>query len=233
MNKPIFRDVKKGDRPSANEHNMAMQLLSGLANSLHINSYVDSTGFHTRRMPGTSLQIKIFEVQGPLDTPADGIYKCYEQTLDATEWEDTAGDDKFDDKDSVEVEVLNLLENNPAADYMHGLVVGDRITAWQWFDDEGNNRWVGIPIVENVRRAKIEALQTDHYDCRLLNRAGNKVGSVIDVYPIEHLGTNALSGAVWPDYAVNDVLAVFWSVDDTLNRTWHTQFPVDDTTACD
>ncbi len=106
----------------------------------------------------TSTVIRIFEVQSALDTPSDGIYKCFEQTLDATEWADTAGDDKFDDKDAVEVEVLNLLESNPAATYAAYLSPGDRIAAWQTKDDEGTNRWIGIPIdLGRTRRARTRA----------------------------------------------------------------------------
>ena len=95
---------------------------------------------------------KIFEVQSA--ATGDGVYNCYEQRLDATEWADTAGDDKLDDKDAVSVEVLNLLENDPVSSYTPALGKYDRIRAWLINDDEGNSRWAGVPLVSAVRWVK-------------------------------------------------------------------------------
>lgn len=93
----------------------------------------------------------IFEVQS--EAAGDGIYNCYEQLLDATEWADTAGDPKFDDKNTTSVEVLNLAEFDPEADYTAMLSAGDMLAAWRMTDDEGNKRWVGIPLVETTKGA--------------------------------------------------------------------------------
>jgi len=93
--------------------------------------------------------IKIFEVQGQLDTPADGVYNCYEQTLDSIDWDDHDGADKFDDKDTTSVEVLNLYENNPDYYYSPSIGKGTRLSCWQWTDDEGNKRWVGVPLLSD------------------------------------------------------------------------------------
>lgn len=38
---------------------------------------------------GGSLNIKIFAVQS--EAAGDGVYNCYEQTLDGSEWDDTTG----------------------------------------------------------------------------------------------------------------------------------------------
>lgn len=51
MNRPIFTHFRRGDRPNAAEYNRLVDTVAGLANSLHIQGYYDSTGFHTRRFP--------------------------------------------------------------------------------------------------------------------------------------------------------------------------------------
>lgn len=95
-----------------------------------------------------------------------------------------------------------------------------------------------IPIISflpaRLRRAKIKSLDTDHYNCRLLARDGTtELGSVdIDVYPEEHLGSNALDSSpctVWPDRIVNDYLSVYLDIDGV----WRSPGTVDDTTECD
>jgi len=94
---------------------------------------------------------KIFAVQS--EAAGDGIYNCYEQMLDATEWDDTAGDPKFDDLNTTSVEVLNLAENNPESTYVAHLAAGDFIAAWQKKDDEDNKRWVGVPFRQGAHGA--------------------------------------------------------------------------------
>lgn len=170
----------------------------------------------------------LFEVQS--EATGDGVYNCYQQTLDATEWADTAGDDKFDDLNSTSIAVLNLLENNPASLYENGLTTGDRIAAWQFTDDENNVRWVGVPIVNScVRRAKIQSVSSSYITVKLLNNAGTATGSDINVSPIEHLGSNSLTGDVWPDLAADDIISVF----QDINGYYYTTFVFDDTTTCD
>ena len=130
---------------------------------------------------------RVFEVQSA--ATGDGVYNCYEQTLDATDWDDTAGDDKFDDKDATEVEVFNLLESDPEATYKEALAIGDRIRAWQWTDDEGESRWAGVPITGGfVRRAKTtQAAPADtKITANLIGHNGIEIesglGANIDVY---------------------------------------------------
>lgn len=135
-----------------------------------------------------SVKIKIFKVQSA--AAGDGVYDCYEQTLDATEWEDTDGDDKFDDKeDEDSVEVLSLLESDPESSYASALAVGDRLQCWKWTDDEENDRWVGIPLVSNpVRKAKTtQAAPSQEYITANLYKHDDTeitsgLGSNIDVY---------------------------------------------------
>lgn len=136
--------------------------------------------------PGVQIVTKIFEVQSA--GTGDGIYNCYEQTLDATEWADTAGDDKFDDLNSTSIEVLNLLESNPVASYTPALCIYDRIAAWRWQDDEATGRWVGIPIEPSVRMARTAeaAPAATNLTCNLVDNAGTErtsgLGSAIEVY---------------------------------------------------
>ena len=53
-------------------------------------------------VPGKT-EHKIFEVQSA--AAGDGVYNCYEQTLDATDWTNTSGQRKTDGKNETEIEV--------------------------------------------------------------------------------------------------------------------------------
>lgn len=237
MNKPIFKHFEKGDRPSAKEYNRLVDLVAGIANSLHIQGFFDSTGFHTRRTPagvGVGIIHKIFEVQNATANK-DGIYDCYEQTLDATEWADTAGDPKFDDKDAIVIEVLNLAEFDPPGTYIAHLVVGDLLAAWKMKDDEGNTRWIGIPISSahtcsvKIQVGGVPSNATGPFTCKLLNQDGNETGAAIDVWPRTHLGTNDFDGDVWPTLAQGDDLAVYKDWD---GKWYFSGCVFDDTTTC-
>ncbi len=150
---------------------------------------------------GMGTVIKIFEVQSA--ATGDGIYNCYEQTLDATEWEDTAGNPKFDDKDTTEVEILNLGEFDPRSGYTPALAKYDFIAAWKKKDDEDESRWVGIPIISGsmVRGAiTTEASPaSDHITCNLYNPTPVEItsglGSGIEVY-CRITGGSALNVAI-------------------------------------
>lgn len=132
-----------------------------------------------RRRGGVSVvpQVKIFEVQSA--ATGDGIYNCYEQKLDATDWDDTSGADKFYDKDAVSVEVFNLLENNPIATYAPSLALGDRIKASSFVDDEGNSRLVGMPLIVGPRFAKTTAAAggASTIVCNLIGNDGSEITS--------------------------------------------------------
>lgn len=47
-----FKHYRKGERQSAAEYNRAVDTLAGIAKSLHIQGFEDSTGFHSRRQAG-------------------------------------------------------------------------------------------------------------------------------------------------------------------------------------
>ncbi len=103
---------------------------------------------------GGGAGIQIFEVYSA--GTGDGIYNCYEQKLVDEEWDDTGGANKFANKDAtpVSVEVLNLKENIPIADYTPALALYDRIAAWTLTDDEGTSRFVGLGLSPDVRRVR-------------------------------------------------------------------------------
>lgn len=130
----------------------------------------------------------IFEVQSA--ATGNGVYNCYEQTLDSTDWIDIEGADKFDDKNTTTVEVFNLLENDPVSDYTPALGLYDRIMAWKKTDDEGNSRWVGIPLTNSDRRvrAKEAAGSSNHITCNLMLNNNNEATSGQLGYGIEVYG---------------------------------------------
>lgn len=212
--------VAEGDRPSASEHNKIVNMLMEIIRSLHIEGILDSTGFHTRTvMPKTTVEscpgLKVFRIFE--EGTGDGIYNCYEQTLDATEWADTAGDNKFDGKDAVSVEVLNLAEFDPEATYVAHLAADDLILAWQKLDDEGSNRWIGVPFRQaNADRTRIayckdDAGEDDTIDCYLDQ---DDDGTVISV-TCSITGGSALDESI-PRLAIGDMIFV-----TKIGATWY------------
>jgi len=137
-----------------------------------------------RKAPEQS--VKIFEVQS--EATGDGVYNCYEQILDATEWDDTAGDSKVDDLNTTSVEVLNLAEFDPESTYVAHLQQGDLIAAWKKTDDESNDRWVGLPLrkdnADRPRRAfcKNDAGSGNTIDCYLdIDGTGTEITVTFDI----------------------------------------------------
>lgn len=74
----------------------------------------------------------------------------------------------------------------------------------------------------SVRRAKIQTggVGVATISCKLLNVAGAETGSPITVYPVRHLGSNALTGDVHPKLGNADIISVFQDLDDA----WRTTF---------
>lgn len=148
--------------------------------------------FRRRKNPDDGIIIRIFEVQS--EAEGDGVYNCYQQTLDATDWEDTSGADRFDDKNDTSIEVLNLFESHPEAGISE-LVTGDRIAGWQWTDDEGKNKWVGIPVERDtnpIRKAypKDDAPADTTITCYLdVDTIGEEIPVVCSVAGGEDLNT--------------------------------------------
>ena len=167
-----FKHYEKGNRPSASDLNNRADLLSKIARSLAVDGIIDSTGFLARRTASNRFAIKLFEVQS--EATGDGIYNCYAQTLDATEWDDTAGDSKVDDLDAVSVEVLNLAEFDPEATYVAHLAANDLIVAWQKSDDEGASRWIGLPL----RQANADRPRLAY--CSAAAGAGSTIAATLD-----------------------------------------------------
>jgi len=202
------------DRLSASDYNRLVDFVEKLAASLLSSGFMDASGIVTRRPPlgATTSNGTLFEVQSA--GTGDGIYNCYEQNIDATEWADTAGDDKLDDKNSTSVEVLNLMETDPDASYSCALAQGDRLRAWQQKDDEGNKRWIGIPLITSgTRRARTTAAAGSGTTivCNLIKNDGTEItsglGSGITVN-CDICGGSALNAAI-PRLADDDYISVY------------------------
>ena len=217
--RPFKHYIAGRDRVSASDLNARGDLLSKLARSLAANGIVDSTGILTRpiRRPPSAgtISIKIFEVQS--EATGDGVYNCYEQTLDATEWDDTAGDNKFDDKDAVSVEVFNLAEYDPEATYVAHLAANDLIVAWQKVDDENTSRWIGLPLRQaNADRPRIAyCSEAAGADATITATLDHTTGAAITVTCLIAQGGTALNEAV-PRLADNDMIMV-----SKIGATWH------------
>jgi len=173
-----FKHIKGGVPPQfKRQYNMLVDTVNKMQRSLFTTGFMDSTGFLTRR-PSVSNRndSKIFEVYAA--GTGDGVYGCHEQTLDATEWDDTAGDDRFDNKDSVVVEVLNLFEAHCAPNYHRGLTQNDRLKAWKMTDDEGTSRWVGMPIIGGnpvyLAQTGEDAPAQNYIEATILDESGNE-----------------------------------------------------------
>lgn len=155
-----FKNYNRGDRVSAGDLNNRGDALSKVLRSLNFHGVIDSTGFLTRKVTANKVMVRLFVVQS--EATGDGVYTCYEQTLDATEWDDTAGDSKIDDKDSIDVEVLNLAEFDPEATYVAHLGAGDLMLAFKKTDDENNTRWIGLPLRQaNADRPRVAYCKDD------------------------------------------------------------------------
>ncbi len=108
-----------------------------------------------------------------------GHYNCYLQKLDAAKW-DSATDDQLEQDGENTVVVLNLLEVECSD---HDLKQGEQLVIWQETDNEGNSRWVGLPVVaggETIRRVKVQATPTTS-----VNKVSVKICDGSDTVPAE------------------------------------------------
>ena len=129
-------------------------------------------------------------------------------------------------------EVLNLFESHPIAfeAYDPALALYDVMRAWQVYDDEGNKRWVGTPVVNPVRLAKA----TENVDaansitCNLIlsndvEAATMELGNAIEVF-FKIAGGTAPNNAL-PYIGNGQVFFVInergkWWAAQTLQDTW-------------
>lgn len=228
---------KRNPRISLSQLNKALQNASTLRTRVPMQGVVsrDTVLIGRGRGVANAISIKIFMVQS--EATGDSLYNCYEQILDGNEWDGTDGTIKIVDKNTNNFIILNLAEYDPDAAYVAQLSAGDLLAAWQVYDNKNTKQWVGIPLKEVpdagvIRRAKIQisgGVGNTYLTCKLLDSDGNETGDDIDVYPVEHLGSNNLNDDVWPDFSEADDISCF----KDLNGTWYTTFIFDDTTACD
>ena len=144
---------------------------------------------HIPRPPsGSGTAAKIYEVQSV--ATGDGLYNCYLQNIDATDWTDTAGTTRFiEAEESPEgVVILNLLEAQVHSTYQRGLARYDKIWGWSRLDDEGNAIVVGMPIVPHARLFKTTEAATANgqITCNAILSDGTEAASADDIlYEIE------------------------------------------------
>jgi hypothetical protein len=85
---------------------------------------------------------KMFIAKVVSDAAGAGVYNCYIQKLDATNWGNSSAVSINKNTDSVAV--LNMAEDAATS---HNLDAGDYILCWKKTDDEGNSRYVGNEII--------------------------------------------------------------------------------------
>jgi hypothetical protein len=191
-----------------------LNILSKISSHSGIDSTVSSLGVNVlQSQAGKGVTIRLYEVQSA--ATGDGLYTCYRQKIDATNWANEAGLDKLLDYDTTNVTVLNLNENDPVeGTYVAALATKDRIAAWQMSDDEGNLRWVGIPLVPHPRRARTTAAAgaATTIVCNLIDNEGNEIAA--------GLGSGiTVNCEVSPSGNINDALPCFAN-DDYLFAEW-------------
>jgi len=77
----------------------------------------------------------------------DGLYSGSYYLLDATNWSDTTGASKITASGDMRAQtILNIAEYDPESEYVPQLNTGDLLLAAKMVDDEGNDRWIGIPL---------------------------------------------------------------------------------------
>jgi len=146
--------------------------------------------------------MKIFEVQSA--ATGDGVYNCYEQTLNTDNWTDTSGKDKFTDTNSTEIKVLNMYESSVLSAYERSLAKYDLLAAWLMSD-----KYVGIPLGTYTRQARaINSPGVSYIEIDLISRLGSQItsglGHNLDAYfNITQAGSDlaaALPRPAWDDY---------------------------------
>ena len=205
---PRFDRHKRGSRLRARDHNDARTLVGAAAASGFPSSKYGSSGFHTRKIPtATALVGTTFEVQNVTDL-GWGVYNCKEQLFETADWTSEASGNRFNNKNDNLVEVFNLLENRPVAGYNRALGRYDLLHATLLVDDDNIKRWMGISIVNPVRRFKTtEAATADgHITCNMMLNNGIEAASAADIVYNVEIYCN-IHGAAALDAALPDLVS--------------------------
>ena len=235
---PITRGLGRDNTDKLNQVIEAINQLTKLTGGPGINVNKSMAGYSLyldfptliRRIrfnrPATGTALKIFEVQSDRTDLGDGIYNCYKQKLDTTEWTGTGGGDKFVNAEETpeEVEVFNFEESDVVTadpDYTPALALYDLVEAYQITDEEGTERLVGKPMVTMPRlaRATEDAPEDTKIICNLILRNGaeaavGELGYNIEVYA--NISGGGDLNAALPRLACMDYLAV-----ENNRGKWH------------
>jgi len=220
-------------RPSALEEDLEQKIRDLIAEELGLLELADAVGDVSKEgikgtggedgkdgeagpegPPGAGASLALYEVQSA--ATGDGLYNCYEQKIDATDYAKTDGTDKLDDLNSTNKVVLNLLENDPEATYKECLATKDRLVGFEKYDDESIARIIGVPIAGCfVRRAiTTQAAPADtKITANLYDNTGTEVtsglGSGVDVY-CSVIGGGNLNAAVPRLEDNDDIFVMNW-----------------------
>ena len=189
MIKPFNTKVAGRDPIFAKEWNRLTGYIESIMRALMREGYVDSSGIYLRKRPDLLSQMtkvfKIFEVADS-DPTGDGVYDCKEQEIDGSEWTGVGGADKLVERSSTQINVLNLLDAHVIAGApADSLIAGDKLLSMKVTDDDGDSRWVGIPLPVGgfVRRAQTQAAAgaATTISCKLLDQDGTETGAAFTV----------------------------------------------------
>lgn len=150
-----------------------------------------------------------------------GRYNCYEERLNGAKWNDNTGDPKFyplNASNPPTFTVLNLREKRPVDggevgqwEYSPALLQYDSIAAWKIYDSLDVPRWVGVPLSNSVRFAKIVSLAGTVLSVRLLQNDGNLAATESNVFCIFNIITTiplTIFAGLVPSLKVGDYVQV-------------------------
>jgi hypothetical protein len=181
---------------------------------------------HTNMIFGAG---RVFKVYG--NGIGDGTYYCYEQLLDEDQWVDSGGTNKFVNRNTTSVTVLNLAEFDPEEDLVRHLAANDLLLAFPVWDDEGDLRWIGVPFRRGAHGAGVRLAAVKDapgasttVDCYLDRDDWPLIATEITV-TCSICGGSALNNAT-PILASGDIIQVV-----KIGATWHCTTVFQDITA--
>ncbi len=161
------------DKVSASQYNKLVDVVDNLAIGLAHFGIIGSDGTLMIRTPLAKPTPKLYEVQS--EATGDGVYNCYEQVFDSTDWDATDGTEKHTGKNTDSIEILNLAECDPEATYVAQIAANDLIWAWSILDDEAVPRFVGVPFRIGAHRAGVRQAW-----CSAAAGAGSTIAATLD-----------------------------------------------------
>lgn len=229
MRDPNLNKVRKGDKPSASEHNKLIDTVTANAGSLHSQGFADSTGFHTRRSPvhkGVGTQVRSAKIQTD-GVPADNVGPFVCKLIDA---------DGNVTGDPIDVWPCDHLGSAPfdSLDVWPHFLVNDYMSIFKDLDGKWYTTFVFDDKLFMARGCRIQTggvpgNNAGPFVCKLLDADALEFGDNINVWPSQHLGTSVFDGGnVHPNFAAGDYMTISKDADGE----WYTTFVFEDTVPC-